>query len=327
VALGNLASAEADNSVAIGGDSVADREDSVSVGSAGSERQVTNVAAGTAATDAVNLSQLSFVSNALGGGAGFSGGVFIAPSYTIQGTSYNNVGAAFTAVDAKLNELYGMYSGLTGSTTDTASTGSGAPATQSSQARASGDGGNAATATAGPTAAPQTTAATTTGNGGGAVSSGQPAVPAVAENADTSASAAAYADAGDAATLDNARAYADATATETLASANAYADFQVKALEDDFNAFRGDVDRRFSEQDRRLDRMGAMSSAMLNMAINAAGSRTPRGRIAVGAGWQNGENALSLGYSKPIGERASFSIGGAFSGDEKSAGVGFGIDL
>jgi hypothetical protein len=87
------------------------------------------------------------------------------------------------------------------------------------------------------------------------------------------------------------------------------------------------VDRRFSEQDRRLDRMGAMSSAMLNMAINAAGSRSPRGRVAVGAGWQNGENALSVGYSKPIGERASFSIGGAFSGDEKSAGVGFGIDL
>ena len=112
-----------------------------------------------------------------------------------------------------------------------------------------------------------------------------------------------------------------------MASAKAYADFQVKALEDDFNAFRGDVDRRFSEQDRRLDRMGAMSSAMLNMAINAAGSRSPRGRVAVGAGWQNGENALSVGYSKPIGERASFSIGGAFSGDEKSAGVGFGIDL
>ena len=45
------------------------------------------------------------------------------------------------------------------------------------------------------------------------------------------------------------------------------------------------------------------------------------------ANWTSGENALSVGYSKPIGDRASFSIGGAFSGDEKSAGVGFGIDL
>ena len=55
---------------------------------------------------------------------------------------------------------------------------------------------------------------------------------------------------------------------------------------------------------------------MMNMAINAAGGRSPRGRVGVGAGWQNGESALSVGYSKQIGERASFSIGGAFSSDE-----------
>ncbi|WP_198147234.1 YadA-like family protein, partial [Pseudoxanthomonas mexicana] len=263
---------------------------------AGSERQITNVAAGTRATDAVNMSQLSFVASALGGGAGFSGGVFIAPSYTIQGTSYNNVGAAFTAVDAKLNELYGMYTGLSsGNTTTTASA-----------------------------SAPPPTA------GSGAVVSGQPAAAAPTDAtaaADVPAAAASYADAGDANTLSSAQSYTDQSSASTLSSAKAYADFQVKALEDDFNAFRGDVDRRFSDQDRRLNRMGAMSSAMLNMAINAAGSRSPRGRVAVGAGWQNGQNALSVGYSKPIGERASFSIGGAFSGDEKSAGVGFGIDL
>ena len=306
---------------------MADREDPVSGGSAGSEGQITNVAAGTQATDAVNLSQLSFVASALGGGAGFSGGVFIAPSYTIQGTSYNNVGAAFTAVDAKLNELYGMYSGSSSGTT--ASTRA-APPTQASQGQVAGEtasapstGGTASTPTRG-------TATTTDAAGSGAVTSGQPAVAAPTDAtaaADVPAAAASYADAGDANTLSSAQSYTDQSSASTLASAKAYADFQVKALEDDFNAFRGDVDRRFSEQDRRLDRMGAMSSAMLNMAINAAGSRSPRGRVAVGAGWQNGENALSVGYSKPIGERASFSIGGAFSGDEKSAGVGFGIDL
>jgi hypothetical protein len=82
-----------------------------------------------------------------------------------------------------------------------------------------------------------------------------------------------------------------------------------------------------SKQDERIDRMGAMNSAMMNMAINAGGSRSPRGRMAVGAGWQNGESALSVGYSKQIGDRASFSIGGAFSNDESSAGIGFGLDL
>jgi hypothetical protein len=246
----------------------------------------------------------------------------------IQGTSYNNIGAAFTAVDVKLNQLFGMYDEL--STGTTASTGSTPPA-QASQARGTGASETSSTGTASTGGAgngPARGAGTPTDGGeGGAVASGQPAVTASADPADAPAAAAAYADAGDVATLESARSYADAASADTLASAKAYADFQVKALEDDFNAFRGDVNRRFSEQDRRLDKMGAMSSAMLNMAINAAGSRSPRGRIAVGAGWQNGENALSLGYSKPIGERASFSIGGAFSGDEKSAGVGFGIDL
>jgi hypothetical protein len=70
-----------------------------------------------------------------------------------------------------------------------------------------------------------------------------------------------------------------------------------------------------------------MSSAMMNMAINAAGAQTPRGRISVGAGFQGGEQALSVGYGKRIGNRGSFSLGGAFSSGEKSAGIGFGLDL
>lgn len=70
-----------------------------------------------------------------------------------------------------------------------------------------------------------------------------------------------------------------------------------------------------------------MTSAMMNMAINAAGTQSARGRVAVGAGWQNGESALSIGYGKRIGRSGSFSLGGAFGGNEKSAGVGFGLDL
>ena len=87
------------------------------------------------------------------------------------------------------------------------------------------------------------------------------------------------------------------------------------------------MDYRLHRQDKRIDRMGAMSSAMMNMSMNAAGTRSPRGRVAVGAGWQNGENALSVGYARQLGTRASFSLGGAFSGDDRSAGIGFGVDL
>lgn len=58
-ALGAGASASAANSVALGAGSLADQDNTVSLGSAGGERRVVNMAAGVAATDAVNLGQLS----------------------------------------------------------------------------------------------------------------------------------------------------------------------------------------------------------------------------------------------------------------------------
>jgi autotransporter adhesin len=133
--------------------------------------------------------------------------------------------------------------------------------------------------------------------------------------------------AGDLAAVASAKTYTDTTATQTLQSANAYTDSRFKAWDDQLAQLNQDVWNRLGEQDKRIDREGAMNAAMMNMAINAAGSRTPRGRVAVGAGWQNGESALSVGYSKQIGERASFSLGGAFGRDDQSAGIGFGYDL
>ena len=65
-ALGNLANASADGSVALGQGSVANQAGTVSVGAVGSERRVVNLAAGTAATDAVNMSQLSVLGASLG---------------------------------------------------------------------------------------------------------------------------------------------------------------------------------------------------------------------------------------------------------------------
>ena len=56
------------------------------------------------------------------------------------------------------------------------------------------------------------------------------------------------------------------------------------------------------------------------------GEQVHNGRIAVGAGFQGGKKGLSIGYGKRIG-RASFSLGSAFSGSERSAGVGLGLDL
>ncbi|HJR73874.1 MAG TPA: YadA-like family protein, partial [Luteimonas sp.] len=45
------------------------------------------------------------------------------------------------------------------------------------------------------------------------------------------------------------------------------------------------------------------------------------------AGAQGGARAAAIGYGRRIGDRATFSLGGAFSGGEKSVNAGFGFDL
>ncbi|WP_244106242.1 YadA family autotransporter adhesin [Paraburkholderia phenazinium] len=102
VALGAGANASGTNSVALGFGSVANRGNAVSVGTTGSERQIINVAAGAQATDAVNVSQLLGVTAALGAGTSVNSttGAVTAPSYNINGKTYNDVGSALAALSA-----------------------------------------------------------------------------------------------------------------------------------------------------------------------------------------------------------------------------------
>ena len=67
-----------------------------------------------------------------------------------------------------------------------------------------------------------------------------------------------------------------------------------------------------------------MNAAMLNMASSAAGINTTN-RVGVGVGFQAGEAALSLGYQRALSEKATVTFGGAFSGDDKSIGMGAGF--
>ncbi len=274
-ALGANSSASAVGSVALGSDSIADRANSVSFGAAGSERQLVNVAAATQDTDAVNLSQLNTLSGAFGGGASFAGGVFTPPTYVIQGGNYNDVGAAFSAVDGRLTDLYTRVgAGVASSVTyDDAS---------KAQVTLQGGGGtrvsNVATGTA-----------------------------------PTDAANVAQVQAGDAQTLRSANTYTDARMNQMLAAPTAA-----------INELREDMNWRFNKQDERIDKLGAMTSAMVQMSASAAGLRT-QNRIAVGAGFQGGEQALSIGYQRAISDRATVTVGGAFSDSESSAGVGVGF--
>ncbi|WP_407353171.1 YadA-like family protein [Luteimonas sp. R10] len=320
VAIGEYAAAFTENSVALGAGSHADRDNVVSVG-AGAEwrasdgtlhaairRQIVNVAAGTQDHDAVNVAQLGQFAPVLGGGAAIVDGVLRLPAYSIQGQSYADIGSTFAAIDGRLSSLQSAIDGI-----EPVPGPPGPPGPQGPEGPAGNDGigydddGKATL--------------TLEGEGGTRVRNVADGV------AGTDAVNKRQMDAGDAATLDSAREYTDAASTRTLSSAKAYTDQRFQALNDDFLRLEENVGQRLDQQDRRIDKIGAMSTAMMNMSINAANSRSPRGRVAVGAGWQGGESALSLGYSKAIGNRASISLGGAFTSDESSAGVGFGIDL
>lgn len=274
-ALGANSAASAVDSVALGANSIADRANTVSIGAAGAERQLVNVAAGTADTDAANVFQLNTLAGALGGGASFAGGVFTAPTYSIQGGSYRDVGSAFAAVDGRLTDLYGRV-------------GAGAA--------------NSVTYTD----ASQTQVALQ-GAGGTRVSN------VAAGTAPTDAANVAQVQSGDAQTLRSANAYTDSRVTQMLA-----------APTEAINELRDDMNWRFNKQDRRIDKLGAMTSAMVQMSASAAGLRTPN-RVAVGAGFQGGQQALSIGYQRAISDRATVTLGGAFSDSESSAGIGVGF--
>ncbi|RZA35069.1 MAG: hypothetical protein EOP92_12420 [Lysobacteraceae bacterium] len=340
-ALGVNATANADYSVAVGFGAVADREYTISVGSAAQMNQIVNLAPGTEDEDAVNLSQLYPLATALGGGASYAGGIFTAPTYIIQASNYTNIGSAFTAVDNALTDINqrivnaGGVQGERGLSAYEVAVSNGFAGTENDwlQSLGGAQGPTGPTGPEGPAGGGPRSVTydsdtldvlTMAGADGTRIANVADGVEA------TDAVNLGQMEAGDADTLAAANEYTDNTATETLSAANTYTDqrfAEITGLADSFDTFRGEVDRRFTQQDRRIDKQGSMSSAMLNMAINAAGSQSPRGRIAAGVGFQGGERALSVGYAKRIGQRASFSLGGAFSGSEKSAGVGFGVDL
>jgi autotransporter adhesin len=102
IGAGAVVNAAALNSAALGAGSVTSRANTLSIGNATTQRQIIFVAPGTAQTDAVNVSQLKGVTDALGGGASIDGatGVVNGPTYVINGSNYTTVEAALQAAAA-----------------------------------------------------------------------------------------------------------------------------------------------------------------------------------------------------------------------------------
>lgn len=110
----------------------------VAVNGTAGNRTITGVLAGNIAagsTEAVNGGQLytanQRVAAAFGGGAGLdANGQLTAPSYTVQGTAYNNVGGAVSALDNALSSINGgsTYVRVNGSGPGASATGTNATA-------------------------------------------------------------------------------------------------------------------------------------------------------------------------------------------------------
>ncbi len=112
--------------------------------------------------------------------------------------------------------------------------------------------------------------------------------------------------------------------TEILKASKDYTDTRINTLESSFTDFSYQTDRRFKEVDKRFDRQGAMSAAMMNMATSTAGL-TGLNRVGVAAGFQGGEKAVAIGYQRIVSENVSLSVGGAFTDEEGSGGAGVGF--
>ncbi|RUL74562.1 YadA family autotransporter adhesin [Dyella choica] len=84
------------------------------------------------------------------------------------------------------------------------------------------------------------------------------------------------------------------------------------------------ANHEFRQVDRRIDGVGAMTAAYGQMAFSAAGVDSAN-RIGAGVGYQNGQAALAVGYSRRIGSHVNLSVGAATSGHDTSAGAGVAI--
>ena len=355
VAIGHGAVAAEDGVVSVGGG------DGIS---APAQRRITNVANGRIAlgsTDALTgdqlFSSLSTMAGLLGGGAAIGlQGSFVAPSYVIQCQGYGSVGSALAALDAQVTALYDISAGLMdrGVANDPTGTAGG----RDSYAHGPGDtalgfnarvdadqkstavGANAyisgaATQSVAVGEGSSVTAANGTAIGQGASVTAANAVAlgqgSIADRANSVSVGSVGAErqitnvaAGTAATDAVNKGQLDSGIAGAVSTANSYTDSRIQSLGDTFQMYKGEMDDRFRRQDRRIDRQGAMNAAMLNMASSAAGINTTN-RLGVGVGFQAGEAALSLGYQRALSEKATVTFGGAFSGDDKSIGMGAGF--
>lgn len=396
IAQGNLAQANADHAVAIGSSAVADAfqslalgvgaearaqdcvalgshsrcwaSDEVSVGSTyedggQSTRRITNVRAGTSDTDVANLGQVRQAAQALGGGATFVNGNFVAPIYQFRsGATHQTVGAALDDLDGRVTSLeqnpgsgsgtpgprgadglsayeVALANGFQGSEQAWLASLKGEPGVQG-PAGTDGVDGTAGTG-AGPTVRAGKNVEVTDNTDGtqtvavsdnvqlsdaGSVQVGQTTVNAQGVSIEGGASVTtAGVNAG------NQRVTGVAPGRIERGSTDAVNGGQVYEMQQVWDDRWVDTDRRLRHQDRRINGLGAQLGAMSQMATAAAqngGTAVGQVNLNVGVGFSGGSAAMAVGWGARVSEKVSVSAGLSFgSGNKPVAGFGLSINL
>ncbi|WP_329888740.1 YadA-like family protein [Stenotrophomonas sepilia] len=395
IAQGNLAQANADNAVAIGSSAVADARQSVALGvgaeargqdcvalgshsrcwasdevSVGSTyedggqstRRITNVRAGTSDTDVANLGQVRQAAQALGGGATFVNGNFVAPIYQFRsGATHQTVGGALDDLDGRVTSLeqnpgsgsgtpgprgadglsayeVALANGFQGNEQDWLASLKGESGVQGPAGTDGVDGtagtGSGSTAKAGKnveiTHSDGTQTVAVSDNvqlsDQGSVQVGQTTVNAQGMTVQGGPSVTtAGVNAG------NQRVISVAPGRIERGSTDAVNGGQVYEMQQMWDDRWTDTDRRLRRQDRRINGLSAQLGAMSQMATAAAqngGAAVGQVNLNVGLGFSGGSAAMAVGWGARVSETVSVSAGLSFaSGNKPVAGFGLSINL
>lgn len=263
--------------------------------------------------EAVNGAQLfehgDRVAQMLGGGAAMMRAGISGPVYAIQGSRFYSVGDAFSAVDGKLGELDFRVNRLEGGQgiaerLDFKSRAMTEPVTQPREP------GTASNLSA---AAPEP-----------ALASSNASTPAIARKAAAGTPREDIAGSGPVQeALVTARQYADGAARQASSEARAYTDQRVAGLVTyaDFEAFRSDANARFRTLDTRLNRVGAMGTALAGMAGAIAAASATNSRVSAAAGGYRGEAALAIGFAQRLPGNGAVLLAGSLAGGGESSGT------
>jgi trimeric autotransporter adhesin len=314
---------------------------------------LSNVAAGIADRDAVNMSQYKSLVGVLGGGASLgAGGALGSPQYIIQNNTYYDVGSAFDALNGTVTGALGSISTLNNRVdnlqvqVNNLGTGNASPAPADPALAASTIGTNttigndtqiASTATNATAVGANTsvTASNAVAIGAGSVADQANTVSVGSAGAErqitnvaagvngTDAVNVTQMTAATQSAIEAAQAYADTANAQTLNSANAYTDQKTAGLvtNDNFNAFRDQVNSQFHSVNQRLNRVGAMGSAMAGMAGAIAAAPGTDNRVSAAAGTYAGQGALAVGIARRIPGNGAVLVGGSIAGGGESSGT------